>query len=633
MINNHEKLIAKYSTARPQSKVQTPTAELFHDLLDAVRPVPPIIDEQHYMRLKRVAAFLGLVDDDYSEEVCAPEPVIPVKPFIFHFPRIHRLSLDISLRIRKTLQIYPFIHKFDNYKPTINAPALAALAKFVPKSYVTIANEIKPHTPPSRASDTAGALHDSQIAQSYKQQDEERERQQYAATTTDDAQAKETLEVVRAAVVSIPSLFGSTDATGTSTAHLVSSDLVFGQSQDFMSLAGNQEFIRRKKLEDAKAASDFRLMRPSILSISDYMFSGENKGQLIAWRKVPNAAGYIIKRINIVTGKETSFTIFNEELEARYEHISTFVRAYIVPFYDIAFGNVIAFLDESVSPDSLYVYKLSAFQTFVESHTSAFITPLAQSINLNAQQRQALIASLAEADDSIYPALAAKLLGDRNLDWILAGCNIRASISRRDDRSITRKYAYLDAKPDFIFSQLDTGKLLVPGDPDIIIRTITAGISSFGVVNVLGDILRDVGILYTFEGLDPAEDGEFTKPTISNDETRLMGIISSSIDGDTMLVNLRTLVTNLTKFIGGGISDQRTTSGLSVSTRARTEVIDTEVSDALAAVAHRVNAQSRTRLQSEFGNMDDIVDLHTFEGISRLIHTIRIVSDLGPART
>ncbi len=639
--NGHQKLLAKYTTARPQTQVQSPSVELFHDFMDAVRPVPPIIDEQHYMRLKRVAAFLGLADDEDSEEVCAPEPVVPVVPFkqlTYFTPKIWRKSLDLMFRVRKLIKFYPFVYKFDNYIPTliknVNLANNPFVAKFVQKSYVTIAQEIAPNTPPSRASDTAGALHDSQVAQTYEAHNEQHDRTQYSTPSADDTLAGQTMEIIRAAAQHIPDIFANQkDATGTSTAHLVSADLIFGQSNEFAALAANSEFIRRKKLEDAQAATDFRMRRPSILSVSDYFFAGENKGQLITWRKTSNAAGYVIKRINVVTGKEVSFTVFNEELEARYEHVSMFVRAYIVPFYDVQFANVIAFLDESVAPNALYVYKITAFQTFVESHSSAFITPLAQSISLNEQQRQRLLLSLAEDDDSIYPALAAKLLGDRNLDWILAGCNIRASISRRDDRSVTRKYAYLDSKPDFIFVQMNAGKLLVPADPDAIIRTISAGISSFGIVSVLGDVLRDTGILYTFEGLDPAEDGEFSKPVISNDESRLMGIISSAIDGDTMLVNLRTLVTNLTKFIGGGISDQKTTLGLAVSTKARVEVINTSPVDIRSGISLQLEARGRSQLQSELGNLDDIVDLHTFEGISRLIHTIRIVSDLGPERT
>lgn len=630
-MSDHLKLISRYSTARTQTKVQTPSVEMFHDLLDAIRPVPPIIDEQHLMRLKKVAAYLGIADDDYSEEVCAPEPVVPVKPFTYRLPRIWRLSNDIALRIRKSLRFYPFAYKLGNITPKLTTigqnligPQLTQLTekKFVQKSAITIAKEIAPHTPPSRASDTSGALRDSQIAQSYQNQ-ESSGRDVYAQPDTDDSDAQQTLDIVRTAIRSIPTLFNrQVDATGTSTAHLVSSDLVFGQSADFASIAANQEFIRRKKLEDAQATTDFKARRPNILCVSDYIFSGSNKGQLIAWRKVNQSAGYIIKRINIVTGKESTFTLFNEELEARYEHVAAFVRAYIVPFYDIAFGNVIAFLDESVVPDALYVYKVTAFQTFVDSRTSVFITTLAQGISLNAKQRLSIVESLAEDDDSIYPALAHRLLGDRRYDWLLAGINIRASISRRDDRSVTRKYAYLDSKPDFIFSQMDSGKLLVPNDVGVVIKTISNAISSFGVVNVLTDIFRDTGILYTFEGIDPAEDGEFKKPTISNDETRFMGIVSSAIDGDTMLVNLRTLVTNLTKFLGGGISNQKDSLGLAVSTRASVERIDME------PIVPTFVRNPRT----ELGNLDDVVDLHTFEGISRLIRTIRIVSDIGPAR-
>jgi hypothetical protein len=649
MANDHKKIIAKYSTVRPENKVVTPSVELLHDFMDAVRPVPPVIDEQHYMRLKRVASFLGLADDDDSEEVCAPEPVVPVKPMTLHFPKTYRKSLDFTYRIKKLFKTFPAVYRWDTVaKDKFIQDAASAISQFpvvgqpivpnqiylpfIPKSFSTIVNEMKPYVEatglsPGAANESARAIYDSQIAQSHRSQEQQNQQQQsqYAQPGVDEDTARETMTVVRAATFAVPIVLSrSTDATGTSTANLISSDVAADTPKDMLSIRANQEFIRRKKLEDAKASSDFRLRRPSVMFVSDFMFAGSNKGQIIGWRKVPQAAGYIVKRINIVTGRETSFTLFNEELAAKFEHISSYVRM-LASFYDFAYGNVVAFLDDTVTPNSLYVYKVTAFQTFVDSRTSVFISPLANSVNLSAQQRKAIIPG-----DSVYPALADRLLGDRKLDWILAGVNIRASISRRDDRSVTRKYAYLDAKPDFIFSQMDSGKLLVPYDVGVVVRTISNNISSFGVVNVLTDVLRDTGILYTFEGIDPAEDGEYTKPKISSDETRFLGIISSAIDADTMLVNLRTLVTNLTKFLGGGISDQKDTVGLAVSSRAGVKVLNVDITDRISPAILGATAPRR---DSELGNLDDIVDLHTFEGFSRLIRTIRIVSDLGPSRT
>lgn len=648
MSNEHKKLIAKHNTARPENKNTTPALELFHDFMDSVRPVPPIIDEQHYMRLKRVAAFLGIADDDDQEEICTPESVAPVKPFVYHFPKIFRKTLDLNYRIKKILDAFPAVGKLKTPSNTTNndnnlvqeavnaVPKASTLDKsFVPKSYATILAEMQPYVAATglstgAAAEAAGAIRDSQIAQFYRQQEEEQktnEGTKYPPPATDEQTAKDTMGAVKTTADSLSELFNDVDASGTSTAHLVSSDVAADTPKHMLSIRANQEFIRRKKLDEAKATDNFILGKPSIIFISDFFFAGENKGNVIAWRKVPQSAGYILKRVNVVTGKEVSFTVFNEELADRFEHISQFVRT-LSSFHDIAFGNVMAFLDETVTADSLYLYKITAFQTFVSGRTSVFITPLAPSINLSSQQKKMISVSISLGTDSIYPALAEKLLGDRKLDWVLAGINVRASVSRRDDRSISRKYSYLDAKPEFLFSQMESGKLLLPYDTNVVVKAISSNISSFGVVNALYDIFRETGILYTFEGVDPAEDGEFIKPSVSADETKFLGIVSSAIDADTMLVNLRTLVTNLTKFLGGGISNQKDSTGLAVSSKANVKIIDIDVSNSIS-----IDNIERNKLNSELGNLDDIVDLHTFEGISRLIRTIRIVSDLGPVRT
>lgn len=341
-------------------------------------------------------------------------------------------------------------------------------------------------------------------------------------------------------------------------------------------------------------------MKPKVLFSSDYIIDGKINGNIIGWQRVIKASGYLIKRINIFNGKETSFTVFNEELMQRFEKIKQYVHLYLAPYYDIDSGNLLAFLDESVYQNAFFYYRISAFQTFVESKSSIFITPTSNTIKLSNSQKSELFVS---KDTDLYSKLAKIYFGDENLDWILAGVNVRASIERRDDRSISRGFGYLELTKSFLFEQINNGKFVIPADYKIVEQIIKAQITNYGLIQVLKDLLLDSGILYTFEGVDPATDNDFKKPSLPLNENRFLGILASSIDGESFVLDSKTLYTNLNKFLNSGFSEDKDFSG---------------------------NTTILTRALKDFNlNIDnlainyDLIDLHTLDGISKMFNLIK----------
>lgn len=626
-MKDYSNIINSFSTDRPLNKPATsPSQEMLHDLLNSLKPMPPVVTEQYLMRVKRVASFFGLDKDDDAEEICLPEPAVPVTPARIS-PKINRKVFDYVYKLRKNIQLTPKIKHTVLTTPVALLPTnqqaiVAAVTQ--QKPITTLVAQIKlamPNLSVSVANQIGLSLRDSQIAQSY------------AAPTTTNEEAEATLATLKAGsqLVSnfiVKSLTGVVPSDSI-TANLITSDMAFDVNSrssspaDLLAFTANQEYIRRKKLQEARAVSDFKERQPNVMFIVDYVYGKKYRGQIVGWKKVADASGYILKRYNIFTNEESSYTIFNEELNERFKHIDVYVKNSILPFYDVDENNVIAFLDEEAKEHNFFIYKLSAFQTFTESKTSAFITPVVPSINISDAQKQEIINKISLEDESPYPHLAKRLLGDASYDWILAGINIRNSISRRDDRSITRKYSYLDANPQFLFQEMENKRLVVPNSVGVVVENITRGISKFGIVSMLKELFRETGILYSFEGIDPAEDGEFTRPALNVNEGKFLGIIASAIDAETFSLDLRTLVTNLTKFIGGGIDLQQAVTGIAVNLHAGVQEIS--IDNAALTVA-------RARLNSELGNLDDVVDLYTFEGINRLLRTIRIISDLGPSR-
>jgi hypothetical protein len=230
---------------------------------------------------------------------------------------------------------------------------------------------------------------------------------------------------------------------------------------------------------------------------------------------------------------------------------------------------------------------------------------------------------------SPWPAFAQVLYGNSNYDWLLAAANVRASINRLDDTATTRKYSYLIAESTFLFQQADAGSLVMPSDMNDIITNISTAITKYGVSQVIQNLLDETCISYYYEGRDPQSDPHFTTSATSQN-SNLFNIIASTIDSDTATLDLKSLISNMSQLTRMSLSSATSTSkNTSTSNASPSEI-------SVSATGSSTNAQKAESQQfiNELGDLRDAtIDLQTFDGISKLMRTIRIISDYGPNRS
>ncbi len=627
VIKNHEELINKYGIPKRPDLIPESTKVLY-DILDAVRDVPPVIDEEHYMRLKNAASFLGILDDSYEiDSACVQENVVPIGKSLT--PKLRRRALDLHKRIRKTLNLHDAITKISNNHAAI--PLLYQYNRELIRNgkiieFVALNSQNSTHK-----SDNVTALNDAAIAATYTNEG----KSKYPLLDPEVAQN------IVSATKEYGNLFNnfveimkdnkSVKALSSQAAY---SELSFESISDttddgasLLAYTNNQELIRQRLLVDSEVNKNFSKAKPEMLFVADYIVFGyQFRGQIIAWRRMNSAAGYVIKRIDVFNKTDVSFTVYNEDLENQNESVKVYVENYLLSFYDFNKATVKYFWDDTVERDKVYIYKITAFQNYFASSTNAFVSSTTPAVVSNAtkQKIRALIEAV-DPDDgkdtvSPYPFLAKVLLGDSNFDWILAGVNVRASVSRRDDRSVTRNLSYLNSQLDYIFQKMDEGKFLLPANLDAIITTINESIKQIGVIETLRDILKETGILFYFDGID--SDGELN----NNKQSKFMDVLANSINVVTFLLNVNSFLTNYIKFLGNpGVVAVNNNTGISNNVRAGSVELENNLFD--NTTDDQVKNINELIAGFKFEKTFDLTDV---KGISKLIQLIRIVNDIGP---
>lgn len=395
---------------------------------------------------------------------------------------------------------------------------------------------------------------------------------------------------------------------------------------DLMSFVPDMDAIRKQKAKDALAVIDFRKRVPKILFTADYAPDGSSRGCIVGWKKIPDASGYILKRRNIFDGSEQATTITNEVALDQHARFEQYVKTWVMSFYDdVGIDSVYYVLDPGVPENGYYTYTLQAYQTLQDSKNT-FLTETGPA-NLSQQVRRQLRQKMDSADpgdgDSIspYPILAQALLGDPKLDWVLAAVNTRASIMRNDLRSYTRKFGYLNAQLDFLFSAMDEGKFVIPKDPQKIISNVSRSIALFGVTQVILESLQETGVLYHFDGTDARDQSTaHIQPTV--DSSGILATVVSAVDPETMTLDLRALAANLPVLLDGGTVRSTTKLSDGILSQKKAEEIEISVSE-----------EDRVQFAQELeGTRAGAVDLTTFEGLGKLIRTVRVFADTRGTR-
>lgn len=419
---------------------------------------------------------------------------------------------------------------------------------------------------------------------------------------------------------------------------------------DLSKLLPDADEVKSRKAAEALSVFDFSKRIPKLLFTAHYAPDGIPKGIIVGWKKVPDASGYVIKRRNIFDDNEVTYSLTNADVKSTTNRLMEYVKAWVLTFYDnVNPDNVYCYLDADVGPNAYYLYKLQSFQLqngapgalfnveaaphFISQATKIAIRKQLEQLDPNPKARDPNYPDTV----SPWPVLSQFILGDSKFDWILAAMNIRQSINRGDTRTTTRNYSYLAAQLNFLFSQADAGRLMVPKNHNMsaLLTNVGDAISQFGTNQVIREVLQETGALYHFEGKDPNDNSMFTNVDANSlNDSGLVATVAAAIDPETATLNLRTLATNLPRLlsgefvsIGSSLNDKIERNSSKTSSTMEIEIADNfdKPSD--------TTASDEIRFLRQLGDVGDgIIDLTTVDGIASFMRTIRIFSDIGPNR-
>lgn len=390
---------------------------------------------------------------------------------------------------------------------------------------------------------------------------------------------------------------------------------------DILQFSPEISAVRENKSKELLSVFDFERRVPKILFTANYAPDGEERGSLIGWKRIADASGYVVTRRNIFDGDVLQFRLSNAQLIESIGNFKDYVETYVLSFYDdIDLASIFVLYDSEIEPNAFYTYTVQGFRTRRSKKGSVFYVPVSPGVSSPAQRaelrRRMEILDPGAGPDTVspYPILAQYFLGDSRFDWLLAGVNIRASVNRRDSREVTRSLSYLTAQMDFLFEQMQKNRFVVPKDVSDVVHAVNDGIVIFGVSQILEELLRETGVLYHFDGLDPREDSNFDRVPLVQDDSFLSTVLSAA-DPETATIDIRVLSTNIAQRLN------RLNAG-------RTSEIEIPSRNFERRISHASEAQFAQSVEDNDFN----ADLTTFEGLGKFMRAIRLFSDLNSDR-
>jgi hypothetical protein len=427
---------------------------------------------------------------------------------------------------------------------------------------------------------------------------------------------------------------------------------------DIMSFLPSSDQVKQNIAEQEFAVLDFTRRIPYLLFTLDYNVNGKS-GVIIGWKKIADASGYVVQRHSSFAQSDTYVNIDNDRIKADTAKYLDYAKLHALTYLeDFDDAVVQLYFDDALLPDEYYIYTLQAFQYRSQMNGKLFsgaskavaytpftfmqINDVIQKMDPMTRQITGWIpaATWDEQPTPIYktypstispwPAYAQYLITDPMHDWILAAVNIRASINRGDNRSATRKFSYLNAQHDFLTAMAQAGNLVIPDNISEIAKGVENSISQFGVSQTILEILQDTGITYYFDGRDPRDNGVFDRAGTEYITTSLFHVIASAIDPDTATIDLKAVAYNMSQLASSPGTDLKVGTdigGKNINVNAKPSELAIPDPDKQTDTT----AEDPFQFIAKLGKMDDsVVDLTTFDGISKLIRVIRIYSDFGP---
>lgn len=387
----------------------------------------------------------------------------------------------------------------------------------------------------------------------------------------------------------------------------VSVDGISTQSGDaLIDILGYQpdgDFVKRKRAIDSLSKLDFSKRKPYLLFTLE-----SDKGVIVCWSKMRDASGYVISRRDVFNGFSLPDIVESNAglLKSTNELLESDRFYQAVAFYDwTAPQDVMAITDASTERDTLYAYRISGLQKKapatpfifdVPSNSLLFSPALAASIrNEIARETEAFQKDFSSA--SPYAAISKVIYGDSNYGWIIAGCNILASIRRGDSVDVIRANSYVGSTMDRIFSEAAAGRLFIPSDLTQVQAAVESAVSAYGVSQTILSVLDGVGMTNFISGKDDPNGIQSTQASIEGSTSGLARILSV-IDPETATLDPKLIViAGRPRVNKTGATEIRTSVGPS----AFDEIFDAGV-----------------------------IDLTTYSGIGRLMQLLRVVYDFYP---
>jgi len=385
----------------------------------------------------------------------------------------------------------------------------------------------------------------------------------------------------------------------------ISVDGISPQSGDALTdLLGYQpdgDYVKRKKAIDSLLKLDFSKRKPYLL----FTLETPTGGIVVCWGKMRDASGYTISRRDVFYGDDLPDLVKSNEglTESTNELLKDEKFFQALSFYDwTSPQDVFAIVDNSVGRDTLYSYRISGLQKKAPSSPFIFDVPMnallfSQGIIDEANEairEEAELFGRKTSSVSPYPAIAKAVYGDPSLGWIIAGCNILASIKRNDHIDRIRSNSYIGSTVDDIFAEARAGRLFIPSDITKIQAAVESAVSSYGVSQAILSVLDGTGATNFISGKDDPNGIQATQQSLEGTTGGLARILSA-IDPETATLDPKLIV------VGG------------------------KVGGATQEVMRRGNAAS---IEDIVGT--SVIDLTTYSGIGRFMQLLRALYDFYP---
>lgn len=390
-------------------------------------------------------------------------------------------------------------------------------------------------------------------------------------------------------------------------------------SIDLAKLLPDMDAIKLKNERDRLSVFDFSKRKPRILFTCSYEPSSKFEGIIVCWKKMRDASGYKIYRKNELTLENKQVKIDADQAAASSKSLSDYVKTWAMSFYDtIPADSVISYLDNDAPKDQYFTYTVKAYQIENKNIGSIFSTQVLP-VYLTANQRKEIKSEMTKTGQSIYPFLAKKILGNADLDWVLAAVNVRESINRKDTRTNTRSYSYLTANHEFISTASDNNLLVKPTSVNSVYDRINECMSKFGVMQTIKEVLQETGVLFYFDGKDQKGNNALADSDSSLDDSSVVSHVISAIDEESATLDLSVLSANMPFLIR---RDSINVSSGDPKFLAAPEEVSLDF-------VKQNNVDVRNASPGVFDTT--IVDLTTPEGIGKLLRAIRVFADLEVA--